>query len=372
MRAHTCHAESCQDIDIRQHANLYPSIGVSKIVKQLEEKPELNLQDIMRLKSSVVLDASQAASLKAALTQKLSLVQGPPGTGKSYVGALAAKALLDNTSQKLMFVTHTNQALDQIIQDVRKIGVKDSEIVRLGGMERTDPANHSLLLSSLKDENALRSSRDTRLFVKDLERQVFDEAQRLEDLYLKFTSLDTLRNQLDGLAMKGDPKYSQAFEISLEVNGTRRTTEHGSVVDRHYLLRRWIKGEDPGVFPEKKKYADVWNLSLQQRKELSANWWTNIGQNGLQAFLKTAEHHDDLLSQARNANGQVTEQIIRSKRIIACTTSGAAKYTQVLAEAPGIIIVEEAGTYAQGYGSTIPGALCSVRCHNCCDIPSFA
>ncbi|KAG9741631.1 P-loop containing nucleoside triphosphate hydrolase protein, partial [Aureobasidium melanogenum] len=53
--------------------------------------------------------------------------------------------------------------------------------------------------------------------------------------------------------------------------------------------------------------------------------------------------------QARNANGQVTEQIIRSKRIIACTTSGAAKYPQVLSEAPGIIIVEEAGQVLESH-----------------------
>lgn len=320
-------------------------IGISKIVKQLEETPELNLQDIMRLKSSVVLDSSQAASLKVALKQRLSLVQGPPGTGKSYVGALAVKASLDNTDEKHLIICHTNQALDQFIQDIRKIGVKDSDIVRLGGVERTDPANHSLLISSLRVDSTLRSSRDTRSFVKDIERQVLDEAHRLEDLYRDFTSLDALRDYLDGLAMRGDPRYSQGFEISLERNGTTRATSNGSLVNRHYLLNRWIEGEDPGVFPEKRKY-DVWNISPQQRKELSTSWWAEMSKSRLSAFLKTAKHHDDLLSKARNANGQVTEQIIRSKRIIACTTSGAAKYPQVLAKAPGVIVVEEAGTYS--------------------------
>jgi hypothetical protein len=319
--------------------------GISEIVKQLEEKPGANLQSIMGLESSVVLDSSQAASLTVALKQRLGLVQGPPGTGKSYVGALAAKALLDHTNEKLLIICHTNQALDQFIQDIRKVGVKDPDIVRLGGMERTDPANHSLLLSSLRIDSTLHSSWETKSFVKDLERQVSDDAQRLDNLYREFTSLDALRGHLDALAMRGDPRYSQAFEISLEVNGTARTIKKGTVADKHYLLRRWINGEDSGVFPEKKRYTDVWNLSLQQRKELSTSWWAKVSQNGLSAFLKTAEHHNDLLSQARNANGQVTEEIIRSKRIIACTTSGAAKYTQVLAEAPGIIIVEEAGTY---------------------------
>jgi hypothetical protein len=304
--------------------------------------------------------------LTVALKQRLSLVQGPPGTGKSYVGALAAKALLDHTNEKLLIICHTNQALDQFIQDIRKVGVKDSDIVRLGGMERTDPANHSLLLSSLRIDSTLRSSWETKSFVKDLERQISDDAQRLDNLYREFTSLDALRGHLDDLAMRRDPRYSQAFEISLEVNGTTRTIKKGTVADKHYLLQRWINGENPGVFPEKKRYTDVWNLSLQQRKELSTSWWAKISQNGLSAFLKAAEHHNDLLSQARNANGQVTEQIIRSKRIIACTTSGAAKYPQVLAEAPGIIIVEEAGTYT----SNLCHNEVSSSPNNHCDDPS--
>ncbi|KAI4725972.1 P-loop containing nucleoside triphosphate hydrolase protein [Aureobasidium sp. EXF-10728] len=325
------------------------SEAIQGIVDRLEERPETNLQDIMKSKSSVTLDSSQAASLTAALKQRLSLVQGPPGTGKSFIGALAAKALHDHTDEKILVVCHTNQALDQFVQDIRKVGVKDSEIVRLGGAERTDPANHSLLLSSLRADGTLYSSWDTRSFVKDIERQVFDEARRLEDFYHGFTSLDRLRDHLDGLAMRGDPRYSQAFEISLEPNGTVRVTEDSTMADRHYLLQRWIEGMDPGIFPEKKRYTDVWGLSLQQRKELSSTWWAEISQTGLAAFLETAEHHDDLLSQARNANSQVTEQIIRSKRIIACTTSGAAKYPQVLSSAPGIIIVEEAGQVLESH-----------------------
>ncbi|KAG9523714.1 P-loop containing nucleoside triphosphate hydrolase protein, partial [Aureobasidium melanogenum] len=322
---------------------------IREIVKQLEEKPESNLQDIMKLERSVVLDSSQAASLAAALKQRLSLVQGPPGTGKSFIGALAAKVLHDHTNEKILVVCHTNQALDQFTQDIRKVGVKDSQIVRLGGIERTDPANHNLLLSSLRIDSTYHSSRDSRSFVKDLERQVLDESHRLEDLYRDSTSLDILRGHLDELAMKGDPRYSQAFEISLEPNGTTRITENGTVGGRHYLLQRWIEGKDPGVFPEKRKYTDVWNLSLLQRKELSSSWQATISQKALPTFLEMAEHHNELLSQARNANGQVTEQIIRSKRIIACTTSGAAKYPQVLSEAPGIVIVEEAGQVLESH-----------------------
>ncbi|KAI5206071.1 P-loop containing nucleoside triphosphate hydrolase protein [Aureobasidium subglaciale] len=323
--------------------------GILKIVRQLQEKPESNLQDVMKLSTSVKLDASQANSLLASLRQASSLIQGPPGTGKSFIGALAAKVFHDYTKEDLLIVCHTNQALDQFIQDIRKVGVPDSSIVRLGGQERTDPVNHPLLLSSLRVDSTVQRGWDTMSFIKDIERQAFDEAERLDDLYRDLTSLDSLRALLDAIAMKIDPRWSQAFEISLEVNGSTRIAESGRMVDKHYLLRRWLAGEDPGVFPEKVKYADIWTLSFQQRKELSNKWWSKISQSGLESFLQTAQHHDELLTQARNANGQTTEQIIRSKRIIACTTSGAAKYPQVLNEAPGIVIVEEAGQVLESH-----------------------
>ncbi|KAI5210180.1 P-loop containing nucleoside triphosphate hydrolase protein [Aureobasidium subglaciale] len=323
--------------------------GISKIVRHLQEKPEANLQVVMKILTPVKLDASQANSLLASLRQAFSLIQGPPGTGKSFIGALAAKIFHDYAKEDILIVCHTNQALDQFIQDIRKVGVPDSSIVRLGGQERTDPVNHPLLLSSLRVDSTVQRGRDTTSFVKDIERQAFNEAERLDDLYRNLTSLDSLRALLDAIAIKLDPRWSQAFEISLEVDGSTRIVESGQMVDKHYLLRRWLAGEDPGVFPEKAKYADIWNLSLQQRKELSSKWWSKINQNGLNAFMETAQHHDDLLTQARNANGQTTEQIIRSKRIIACTTSGAAKYPQVLNEAPGIIIVEEAGQVLESH-----------------------
>jgi hypothetical protein len=239
--------------------------------------------------------------------------------------------------------------LDQFVQDMIKIGINASEIVRLGGQERTDPVNHHLLLSALQSSSPRYRDRDTRAFVKDMRRQALDEAERLEHLYLSLTSLQKVLNHLDAKALRGDGMYSLAFETSLESNGTSRFTDDLEIPGRYYLLQRWIDGDDPGVFPEKKKYTDVWDVPLSRRKELLAGWKSEVIRENLPMLMESAERHDELLSQARDANGQLNEDMVRSKRIIACTTTGAAKYAQVQSEAPGIIIVEEAGQVLESH-----------------------
>lgn len=202
-----------------------------------------------------------------------------------------------------------------------------------------------MLLSKLQSAGNRHHNSDTMKFVRRSETDASTEAEDLKDLYLGLTQLGQMRDHLKGMAMQGDGKYSLAFDISLETDGITR------VNDRHYLIRRWVEGNDPGLFPEKKKYSAVWDLPSSRRKELVDEWKSKskISNEKLSAFLEKAKRHDELLTQARSAKGQLDEQIIRSKRIIACTTSGAAKYGQVQSEAPGVIIVEEAGQVLESH-----------------------
>lgn len=58
--------------------------GIQDIVRQLENEPNKDLQNIMGLETSISLDSSQAVCLHSCLTQCVSLVQGPPGTGETF------------------------------------------------------------------------------------------------------------------------------------------------------------------------------------------------------------------------------------------------------------------------------------------------
>ena len=58
------------------------------VVKQLKERRDGNVQDILGTAKNITLDSSQMASLIAGLVQPLSLIQGPPGKIVSYIPAL--------------------------------------------------------------------------------------------------------------------------------------------------------------------------------------------------------------------------------------------------------------------------------------------
>jgi len=61
-----------------QPSSLLKSNGVMQIVTALQQDPQQDLQQLLRLGKSVTLDASQADCLVATLSQSASLVQGPP------------------------------------------------------------------------------------------------------------------------------------------------------------------------------------------------------------------------------------------------------------------------------------------------------
>ena len=55
------------------------TLGIDTLLENLEDDYSVDLQDILELPALTSLDESQAACLKAGLTQTLSLIQGPPG-----------------------------------------------------------------------------------------------------------------------------------------------------------------------------------------------------------------------------------------------------------------------------------------------------
>ena len=77
------------------------------------------------------------------------------GTGKSFIGALLAKVLHDQTNQPILVVCFTNHALDQFIEDLINIGIPKRHLVRLGG--RASPQMEELTI--MKQEKILRFGR---------------------------------------------------------------------------------------------------------------------------------------------------------------------------------------------------------------------
>lgn len=95
--------------------------------------------DLDSITSQTSLDTSQARALHHALTSRVALIQGPPGTGKTFIGALLARIIRQNSNERILCVCYTNHALDQFLEHLYESG--EREMVRVGGRSKSDIIN---------------------------------------------------------------------------------------------------------------------------------------------------------------------------------------------------------------------------------------
>ena len=124
----------------------------------------------------LALDDSQAAAVKACLTQQVAVVQGPPGTGKTYIGLQVTKVLLLNSDSwstsswrggqalglqgppkqsPILVLCYTNHALDQFLEGISAF--QDTDIIRVGSRSK-NPAMDKFNLNNLR--RAAKTAKD--------------------------------------------------------------------------------------------------------------------------------------------------------------------------------------------------------------------
>ena len=108
--------------------------------------------------------SQQQAVIKALNSENIGLIQGPPGTGKTKVikeiiGQVVKKATKTKDRPRILIVSQSHTAVDNILEGLDKIIPDDSEIVRIGADKNvspkiscryTIPAHREKLLSDIK------------------------------------------------------------------------------------------------------------------------------------------------------------------------------------------------------------------------------
>ncbi|KAF7355553.1 hypothetical protein MSAN_01472400 [Mycena sanguinolenta] len=303
----------------------------TKIIKALRSDYRRDLGPLFKTPKPILLDESQAASLLAGLTQRVSLIQGPPGTGKSFIGALLAKVLHDE-DLKILVVCYTNHALDQFLEDILDIGVPADNIVRLGG--KSTPRTEPLSIFKQKWWNQAHPGIGRLLMgVPDLWTQIeFDD------------SSDFLDRIVCPIVFGWD-----------DPGGQRLARQ----VDDDYLLTRWSSGADAGIFkthPNVVDAADIWGMDRAARGAKVAEWKMAFRKDQVDEITRAGEAYNKCQKQLDRMFSQTQVSILRSKRIVGCTTTAAAKYTRdIQAASPQVLIVEEAGEILESHVITALG-----------------
>ena len=274
------------------------------------------------------------------------------GTGKSFVGALAARLLLEDPSARILVLSYTNHALDQFLEDLLKIGISQEKMTRLGSKNTSATACLSFD-SQFRQSDVSRSKalRTLRCQLKDkmnsLRADIDDEFEGLATQpssaeildYLEFADTDHLR-------------FWRAFQVPHDEEGFRRAGRKGRMMSRDYLIDEWQNGRGPGPL---RKYIPVdcqpvWNLPKTERVALKAEWVGALRAERLVLLQGYLERFDDIQLQIDVLFNESKCAFIKTKRLIGSTTTAAAKYASLIKAAePAYVLVEEAGEILEAH-----------------------
>ncbi|KAF1364340.1 P-loop containing nucleoside triphosphate hydrolase protein [Lizonia empirigonia] len=143
-----------------------------------------------------------------------------------------------------------------------------------------------------------------------------------------------------------DSEYFDAFVVPNNEDGMTVMGKKNKRVDNCYLVKRWVKGKDAGVFANyaMQTYPHVWNVPPQIRVGLQAQWNKTIFEEQVTEISTLADKYNKSRAQIDRLYRKKDCHVLRQKRIIGCTTTAAAMYTEEIRKAsPGIVLVEEAG-----------------------------
>ena len=356
-----------------------PPNSPTSIIDALRQNPSQDLKDLIHCPKSIILDDAQARSLLSGLTQRMAIIQGPPGiwlclqsngmlnfgsvgTGKSFVGALLAKIFHDHTDQKILVCCYTNHALDQFLEDLLDIGIPPDSIVRMGGKStnRTDPLSlYRQKMNTLFGRTDWAEINTTR----DNATNSLTRLQRDFSSYMELTRRRSLRaSELMDYLEFADAEYHYAFTVpGTTDDGMKRVGKGGRGVAPIYLIERWLSGQNAGVLQDAENVLEtssVWGMPMDERRERIKEWKDTIIKECVERLYDLGKAFNGFQDQltVKYAQNETLTLLSKRVRIIGCTTTAAAKYTQQLRDAlPEVLLVEEAGEILESHVLTALG-----------------
>ncbi|KAG6328790.1 hypothetical protein ID866_10299, partial [Astraeus odoratus] len=150
-----------------------------------------------------------------------------------------------------------------------------------------------------------------------------------------------------------DPDYFEAFQIPTPEDGMSIVGPDNKPVDNTFLISRWTRGEDPWLFqfePNIEHAVAIWNMDFDARQQKLASWKYGIVKEIVEEVCDAGKSYNGCQDEVNRKFGESLVVQLKTKRIIGCTTTGAAKYTEDLrAVAPDVLLVEEAGEILESH-----------------------
>lgn len=255
-------------------------------------------------------------------------------------------------------VCYTNHALDQFLEDIMDSGVPPAHMTRLGGKSTTRTAQLTIPIGARASYPLTQEDRSV-LRGQDLAAARF-KSQLMQALPDNYVGSKPSTSQIIDLLEFEEPRLFQAFQMPKNDDGMQRIGQRGKVLGPGYLFEQWKGGKGAGALRNHqhvRAYRDVWEMPRAKRLELVEGWSCSVLKDVAEGIAQLIVQHNTIQNEKDSIKSQSTTKILQSKRIIACTTTGAAKYRKHLkAAAPSILLVEEAGEILESHVIAAMGA----------------
>lgn len=243
---------------------------------------------------------------------------------------------------------YTNHALDQFLEDLLDIGIDPSVIVRLGS--KSTP--RTLPLSIKEQRTAYKISQSTWNSINALKAEGSEQGHDLETSFQAYRDLGVdAASMLDYLEFE-EPESFEALSIPENEDGMILVDTSGKAVRKGYLYDRWVKGKGPKHFSDllPDHCRSLWELEQNVRDEKVKTWKRALLNEQAASLAVEMALLDKCQKKLSALLSQKTQKILEEKRIIGCTTTAAAMYSDALRHAsPGIVLLEEAGEILESH-----------------------
>ncbi|KAI1806387.1 hypothetical protein F4811DRAFT_560463 [Daldinia bambusicola] len=315
----------------------------------LRHSPQKPLEP-QQLASHSLLDATQSSALLNTLSRKLALIQGPPGTGKSFTGEKIIKVLLANKRQAdlgpILCVCYTNHALDQLLVHLKKDKVK---IIRIGSRSKSEELE-GLNLRVVAQAADRTKAEKGRLW--DLRSERNDHVDAITRLVNELATCQTPVSIRKHLSIHHNSHHNALFGIEDEEGWQQQQRRKPG-----YLFNKWrnsgsLEGHPPRDITQL-IYADVWAMSLSERKRLYNHWLREIRDPLITEIINKYKSYENTTEELEKVSRDVDLRCLHASDVVGVTTTGLAKNLHLLQKLRcKVMLCEEAGEVLEAHTLT--------------------
>ena len=231
------------------------------------------------------------------------------------------------------------------------MGIPKEDIVRLGAATKSSQRVQSLLLSAQQSQYKLQASEWE--VINKRKSEATQESARLRDAFASYhASSASKADIMEYLEFDFEnPDYYDAFVLPDDEDGMQKIGKRGKVINKYYLLDRWAGGHDAGRYSQSgSEYEKIWQMPVAQRIMALQRWKSHILEERAAKLHDCGSRFNEALTDINILFRERDRRVIRGKRIIGCTTTGAAKYVEYIQSAsPNVLLVEEAGEILESH-----------------------